>query len=188
MAHHEGRGAEVKNHLRPSQEALGADRPLRIPALLADANTEGDAVQREDAGFLARLEVARLVKRTRPGENALVVYPGEMAIMEDGGSVEKALLEVDEADDGRQARGRRSHALERAPVFLEKAGSQQQVVGRAPSDRELWKGNHVHPAGAGLLQGRQDRLDVPVQIAHPGVHLIQADSQRLHLVGPLGGH
>ena len=180
LAHRVGRGVDVHDEVRAAQQRLHVSRPLRIPDVLADANAEGDAIQREDRVALAGLEVAVLIEDAVVGEEHLVVHAGQRAVVEHGGRVEDVVFHIHEADDGGESGGGRGDALQSTLVLLEETRLQEQVLGRIAGDSQFREGHHLHAALACLVEGSEDGLGVALEVAHPGIHLNKAYSQGVH--------
>ncbi len=147
LAHVEGGGAEVEQHLGAGI-CLDRRRAAGIPDILADVDADDHAVDHEDRRALAGLEVAVLVEDAIGRQEALAVDALELAVTQHGRGIVEVGRAVDEADDEGEAgplgRGVGELAHD-AQVVADETRLEQQVFGRvagdapAPGRRRRWR-------------------------------------------------
>ena len=177
----EVRRAVGDDHELGASRGLGRDRALGAPHVLADGHAHphaGDLEERERCG--AGSEVALLVEHRVVRQQALLVDAHDLAARADRGRVVEVTTGVDEPHHGRTPTGAGRHLVEGGAVGGDEARLEDEVLGRVAGDGELGEHGDVAAGGLGLVVGREDALDVAVEVADHRVELTQPEPDARH--------
>ena len=157
--------------------ASQAHRDARLPDVLADRQPDRDAVDLDDRGAGAALEVADLVEDAVVRQVDLAVVRLHRSVGEDRGGVVDVQAALGVADDRDDAGRVLRDALDRRARVGEEVLLQQQVLGRVAGDRQLGEEDHLGSRAARAAQAVADLRLVAGDVADDGVDLGQRDAQ-----------
>src|SRR4029453_3284264 len=123
-----------------------------------------------------RGEVAVLVEDAVVREEAFAVDRLDLARGADRARVVEVAVEVGRADEGGDASGRAGDLLERALRGADEPRPEQQVLGRVAGDGELGKEDEVGVGLPGLFEPGQNPVAVSVEGASGGDDLAERES------------
>src|SRR3954469_21140158 len=174
------RGRQVHDPL-PARERLGRGGRARLPDVLADRQADRHAVQLDQRGLRARLEVARLVEDAVVGQEHLAVDRLDAALGEYRTRVVYVLTALGEADEGHQVAvlGLARELLERGARAVHEVRLQEEVLGRVAGQGQLGEHDELRALVARAADPLLDLPGVALDVAHGGVDLGERDPQRL---------
>jgi hypothetical protein len=118
-----------------------------------------------------------LVEDAVVGEELLAVDASHLALRADEAGVEEVALEPRRADEHCQVPARAGDVLDRVSRSPNESGPQQQILGRISRDRELGKDQEIGSLLTGVVDGFDDPVPIPLEVADDGVELCQRESQ-----------
>ena len=171
-----GRAVRHRDHLRA--RFLRPPGRTREPDVLADQETDGGAVDVDDARRASRPEIPLLVEHRVIGELLLAVDRADATVGEHRERVvARTAVAFRKTDDDRRVAHAGGERRELARAGVEKGRTQHEIFRRIPAQRQL--GRHDEPrAGAlGFTHRRQDRGAVAAEISQ---HLVQLRDGDVH--------
>ena len=174
LPHVERRAVDVRDE---------ADAPVRVegrtrqPRVLADGEPDVAATDRHPRARGPWDEVALLIEHAVVGKLVLRVAGGDRPVSKErGGVVQPGLGPVDEPDDHiAPGGGLLREPLQGRQVVLDEFGTQDQILGRIPGDRELREEHDVGTPVRGARRPVGHARHVPVEVTDGGVQLAECD-------------
>ena len=171
-----GRG--VENEQQFGASLAGKFGSAFFPNIGTDIDTAAHAIQRDDAGFGALLEVALLVEDFVVWQAHLAIGRGALAVFDDSSRVVAGTVVFFRIpDDHGNAVDAGSQVVESPVAGPVEIRAQQQVFRRIAAQRQLRRQQHMSAAGLGLGGALDDAFDVARQITDGGVELGNGDTQ-----------
>ena len=174
----ERRRGDVHEQLGAGEREIGRRR-ARLPHVLADRDADERLAVLEEVQLVARREVAHLVEDAVVRQEALLHHRLHLAAGADRAGVVEVAVEVRRADEDDDPARRERDLLERPLGGAEKAGPEQQILGRIAGHRELGEDDEVGVRPLRLLDALDDQRAVPVEVADDRVDLGQRETHRV---------
>ncbi len=133
------RGVHHQNQLGTRIRRVGGG--LGLPDVLADEHADAHALDDEDPGGFAMLEIALLVEDRVVGQRLLVVRPLELALADQRRRVVDLAPRIRVAHDRRDAFDLRSQCRQLAAAGFEEARALKQVFRRIAGQGQLGEGD-----------------------------------------------
>ena len=154
-----------------------------LPDVLADRGPDQALADAEQDQIAAGLEVPILVEDSVVRQEALVVEGLDLSVRTHRAGVVEVALEVRRADEAGDSLGLGCDQREAALGRAEKAGTEQEILGRVAGDGQLGEEHEVGARGPRLLEPGHDLLPVPVEVADDRVDLGEREPHGLRLGG-----
>ncbi|OQB91601.1 MAG: hypothetical protein BWX86_01981 [Verrucomicrobia bacterium ADurb.Bin122] len=173
-------GGEVLDGIELAVEAAFAVGGAR-PHVFTDGQSEAQAVDFDDGGGGGGFEVAVLVEDVVAGEEAFVGDGDDLAVVAEGGGVEKGAAEVagiglDGAEDGRDLSGGGGDFGEAGAGVVDETAFEQQIARRVAADDELGEHDELRALSDEGVVGVEDEAAIAREVADGRVELSEADA------------